>query len=158
MGISGVSKFGDSKTGASKTGASDTAVAGSAVAGSVAKSRSVARRRAAETQGRRAELFVAAHWRSQGFEILAQRLRTKAGEIDLIVADPSTLVFVEVKSRGSFALGAHSVLPRQQSRLFQAADSVLADHDEWSRPNIRFDVALVCDGAIEHIRDAIRAC
>ena len=89
---------------------------------------------------------------------MAQRLRTKAGEIDLIVADPSTLVFVEVKSRGSFALGAHSVLPRQQSRLFQAADSVLADHDEWSRPNIRFDVALVCDGAIEHIRDAIRAC
>jgi putative endonuclease len=115
-----------------------------------------ASRQAAETKGRDAEDSVAAIWRSQGFSVLAQRLRTKTGEIDLIVADPATLVFVEVKSRKSFADAAYAVLPRQQSRLLQAADSALALHEEWSRPNIRFDVALVCNGAVQHIEDAIR--
>ncbi len=101
--------------------------------------------------------MVAAQWQLNGFEILARRQRTKAGEIDLIVADPSTLVFVEVKSRKSFAQAAVSVLPRQQARIFQAADSILAEHQNWNRPNIRFDIALVCGSSIEHIQDAIRA-
>ncbi len=114
-------------------------------------------RKAAESQGRTAEVFVAEQWQSRGFSILARRLRTKAGEIDLVVADSSTLVFIEVKSRKSFEQAAYAVAPRQQARIFQAADSALAEHDEWSRPNIRFDIALYCNGAVEHIHDAIRA-
>ncbi len=111
---------------------------------------------AAESRGRSAERFVAQHWEALGFSVLAQRLRTKAGEIDLIVADDETLVFVEVKSRKSFAQAAHAVMPRQQARLFQSAHSVLADHDDWARSNMRFDIALVCNGSVEHIHDAIR--
>ncbi len=114
------------------------------------------RRQAAETRGRTAESSVAAIWQAQGFSILAQRLRTRTGEIDLVVADQATLVFVEVKSRKSFTEAAYAVLPRQQSRLLQAADSALASHQEWNRPNIRFDVALCCNGAVQHIEDAIR--
>jgi putative endonuclease len=129
--------------------------------GSVSAKRSTANasitRQAAESQGRIAEAFVAEHWESQGFSVLARRLRTGAGEIDLIVADPSTLVFIEVKSRKSFAQAAHAVAPRQQNRMFQAADSALAKHDDWHRPNIRFDIALVCNGSVQHIHDAIRA-
>jgi Holliday junction resolvase-like predicted endonuclease len=79
-----------------------------------------------------------------------------AGEIDLIVADAATLVFVEVKARKTFDEAAYAVLPTQQLRLLQAADSALALHQEWNRPNIRFDVALVCGGAVRHIHDAIR--
>jgi len=114
------------------------------------------RRQAAEIRGRTAEASVAAIWQAQGFSILAQRLRTGTGEIDLVVADQATLVFVEVKSRKSFTEAAYAVLPRQQSRLLQAADSALALHEEWNRPNVRFDVALFCNGAILHIEDAIR--
>ena len=114
------------------------------------------KRKAAESRGRNAEASVAAVWESQGFSILAQRLRTKSGEIDLVVADPSTLVFVEVKARRTFTEAAYAVLPRQQNRLLQAANSALADHQDWHRPNIRFDVAMVCGGAIEHIEDALR--
>ena len=65
-------------------------------------------------------------------------------------------MFVEVKSRKSFTEAAYAVLPRQQSRLLQAADSALALHEEWNRPNIRFDVALFCNGAVLQIEDAIR--
>jgi putative endonuclease len=111
------------------------------IARSAASNSSVLKRQAAEAKGRVAEAFVAQHWQSHGFNILAQRMRTKAGEIDLIVADSSTLIFVEVKSRKSFV---------------QAANAVLADHEDWGRPNIRFDIALVCNGAVEHIHDAIR--
>jgi putative endonuclease len=119
--------------------------------------RHVARQRhAAERRGRAAETAVAAHWQSCGFELLAHRLRTKAGEIDLVLADPTTLVFVEVKSRRSLAEASYAVSPRQQGRLYQAADAALSAHETWRRPNTRFDVALVCDGAIEHIQDAIR--
>ena len=114
------------------------------------------RRQAAEIRGRTAEASVAAIWQAQGFSILAQRLRTGTGEIDLVVADQATLVFVEVKSRKSFTEAAYAVLPRQQSRLLQAADSALALHEEWNRPNIRFDVALFCNGAVLQIEDAIR--
>ncbi len=114
------------------------------------------RHQAAETRGRTAEACVAAIWQARGFSILAQRLRTGTGEIDLVVADQATLVFVEVKSRKNFTEAAYAVLPRQQSRLLQAADSALALHADWSRPNVRFDVALYCNGAVQHIKDAIR--
>ena len=116
----------------------------------------ITKRRNAEIRGREAEDEVAATWLARGFDILAQRLRTKSGEIDLIIADPETLIFVEVKSRNSFTEAAYAVVPRQQRRLLDAADLVLAEHSHWHRPSMRFDVALVCNGKIEHIEDAIR--
>ncbi|HQT38835.1 MAG TPA: YraN family protein [Acidocella sp.] len=114
------------------------------------------KRRVAEIRGRQAEDDVAAIWSARGFDILARRLRTKSGEIDLIIANPETLIFVEVKSRSTLAEAAYSVVPRQQRRLLEAADLVLAEHTNWHRPSTRFDVALVCNGRIEHIEDAIR--
>lgn len=117
---------------------------------------SLVQRRMAEGRGRLAEDSVAAVWRSQGYSVLARRLRTKCGEIDLVVADPQTLVFVEVKARKSFARAAYAVQPRQQARLLEAAGAALAEHAEWHRPDTRFDVALVCGGAVRQIRDAIR--
>jgi putative endonuclease len=114
------------------------------------------KRRAAETLGRNAENDVALLWQAKGFSVLAQRLRTGAGELDLVVADHETLVFVEVKARRSMAEAAYAVSPRQQARLLEAANMALATHEDWHRPCTRFDVALVCNGAIEHIEDAIR--
>jgi putative endonuclease len=113
-------------------------------------------RRNSERQGRQAEDFVAAVWASRGFAILGQRVRTPAGELDLIVADSETLIFVEVKARRSFTEAAYAVVPNQQKRLLAAADSAMASNPDWCRPSARFDVALVCGGAIEFIEDAIR--
>jgi putative endonuclease len=117
---------------------------------------SLAPRRAAESRGRIAEDQVAAGWAAQGYDILARRLRTAAGEIDLVVANRENLVFVEVKARKSFTEAAYAVLPRQQIRLLQAAGAALAENQQWERPATRFDVALVCGGEIHHIQDAIR--
>jgi putative endonuclease len=114
------------------------------------------RRRDSEMKGRLAEAFVAEGWASKGFAVLGQRVRTSAGEIDLVVADLETLVFVEVKARRTFSEAAYAVSQRQQRRLVAAADYLLATNPDWCRPSTRFDVALVCGGVVEQIEDAIR--
>jgi putative endonuclease len=113
-------------------------------------------RQLAETRGRNAEAAVAAGWRDRGYDILAERLRTGAGEIDLVVANNDHLIFIEVKARKTLREAAYAVTPRQQTRLLNAASAAMADHAEWERPSTRFDVALVCGDVIEHITDAIR--
>ncbi len=115
-----------------------------------------AKRRKAEAQGRFAEAAVASLWAEKGFTVLAQRLRTGAGELDLIVADPRTLIFIEVKARSSLAEAAYAIPARDQARLLGAADAALALHPDWARPDTRFDVALVAHGTVQHIEDAIR--
>lgn len=120
--------------------------------------RAPARRRAAEVFGRSAEDEVARRLEEQGFTVLARRLRTGAGEIDLVVADEARLVFVEVKARASITAAAHAVSPRQQARLLEAATVALAAHESWARAEIRFDVALVAGGSVEILADAIRYC
>ena len=99
---------------------------------------------------------MAEYWLDKGFTLLARRLRTGAGELDLVVADPQTLVFIEVKARRSIAQAAYAVSPQQQARLLEAASLALATHADWERPATRFDAALVCAGRLEHIEDAIR--
>ncbi|HQT47822.1 MAG TPA: YraN family protein [Acidocella sp.] len=115
-----------------------------------------ATRQAAEQLGRYAEAAAEADWVGRGYRTLARRLRTAAGELDLVMANGEHLVFVEVKARACAAAAAYAVSPRQQARLFSAAEAALAAHGEWLRPNIRFDVALVCAGRVEPIEDALR--
>jgi putative endonuclease len=114
------------------------------------------RRRAAEQLGRHAEAAAEAYWVGRGYHTLARRLRTGAGELDLVMADREHLVFVEVKARRCAAAAAYAVSRHQQMRLFSAAEAALAEHGDWWRPNVRFDVALVCGGRVESIEDALR--
>ena len=59
------------------------------------------KRRLAEKRGRAAET-VAAWWlRLRGWRILARRVRTPVGEVDLIARRRRTLAFVEVKARAT---------------------------------------------------------
>jgi putative endonuclease len=122
----------------------------------VARRRAPGKRRAAEVLGRGAEDLVARLLEERGLSVLARRLRTGAGEIDLVVADERTLIFVEVKARGCLADAAYAVSARQQARLLEAASLALAQHEDWARAEIRFDVALVAGAAIEIVVDAIR--
>jgi putative endonuclease len=49
--------------------------------------------------GKLGEDAALAHLRRLGFGLVARRYRTRGGEIDLIVCDGETLVFVETKTR-----------------------------------------------------------
>jgi putative endonuclease len=54
---------------------------------------------ARQTCGRRGEELAAEHFARLGFEVLARNRRTRFGELDLVVFDGATIVFVEVKTR-----------------------------------------------------------
>ena len=56
-----------------------------------------------EAQGRRGERIAAWYLRLKGWRILAQRVKTPRGEIDLIARRGSTVAFVEVKWRATAA-------------------------------------------------------
>ena len=112
----------------------------------------------AERRGRAAEDAAAAALSAEGWAVLARRLRTEAGEIDLIAERAGLLAFIEVKSRASLAEAAFSLTPRQRRRLLAAAGIVLAEQPGWGRAGVRFDVIVVdAVGRLRRISDAFRA-
>ena len=116
------------------------------------------RREADEAFGRAAEARAAAALAADGWRVLAARVRTGVGEIDLVVERAGLVAFVEVKARPTLAGAAASLGPRQRARLVCAAEVWLARHPEvGTEAGIRFDVLLVDrDGRVRRIADAFR--
>ncbi len=116
-----------------------------------------ARGRAAQTLGVTAEDAACAALAADGWTVLARRLRTAAGEVDIAAERAGLLALVEVKARPSLAGAAAALGPRQRARLLAAAAIIAAEHPEWGRAGMRFDV-LVVDGAgrVRRVTDAFR--
>lgn len=92
--------------------------------------------------------------------IVARNYRTRGGtaEVDLITEDADTLVFVEVKTRGTDRFGApeEAVDAEKRRRILRGASHYLI-HTDQERPKVRFDIVSVIFGDIErveYIRDA----
>lgn len=115
------------------------------------------RGRHADVAGRQAEDLAAAALQAEGWQIVARRARTEAGEIDIIATRDALLAFVEVKARPSFTEAAFALGRRQRARLMAAAEAWLAVNAGYGTAGIRFDVILVAaDGALRCITDAFR--
>lgn len=109
-------------------------------------------------RGLQAEDQAAGLMGALGFEILGRRVRTKAGEVDLIARLGDLLVFCEVKVRADLATAGESLLPRQRRRIAAAAEAYLADHPELAALNMRFDAVLMTTaGEMEHLPGAFDA-
>jgi putative endonuclease len=95
----------------------------------------------AET-GKSAEQTACDHLRRQGLELVEANYRCRHGEIDLIMRDGETTVFVEVRYRRSnrFGSSAESVDSRKQARLLASAAHYLQQHPRAARGACRFDV------------------
>lgn len=93
--------------------------------------------------GLTAEGIVARQYRDRGFQIVANRWRGCAGEIDLIVTDGAEYLFVEVKRSESFESAAMQLEPRQMKRIYCAAGEFLGTLPIGQDTDCRFDVALV---------------
>jgi len=112
-------------------------------------------RQRAETLGRGAEWAAAAWLRLKGYRILARRLRTPAGEIDLIACRGRTLAFIEVKARTTGV--AEALGERQRARIARAAEAFAAARPDLASLDWRFDLVLVRGGwRLRHIADAWR--
>ncbi len=102
--------------------------------------------------------------RRKGYRFITSNFHSRMGEIDLIVEDRNTLVFVEVKTRKSpdFAQGREFVDYSKQQRIRSTASYYLAQRE--TDKAVRFDVIEIYapDGVntknpiINHLEDAFQ--
>jgi putative endonuclease len=110
--------------------------------------------------GRSGEQSAERYLRSKGLHLVARNHRCVQGEIDLVMRDGETLVFVEVRRRKSTDYGSplETVSAAKQRKVIAAAQHFIASQKISSRQALRFDVVgIVSDGAgdtIEWVRNA----
>ncbi|MEG0910690.1 MAG: YraN family protein [Ruthenibacterium sp.] len=94
--------------------------------------------------GGKGEQKVAAHYRKQGYAVVAQNYRTRQGEIDIIARKGNVLVLIEVKTRSKNTIAApcEFVTPAKQRKLILAAQAYLQEINDDTLC-VRFDVAEV---------------
>ena len=94
---------------------------------------------------------------NRGMVLLARRYRSPFGEIDAIMLDGDTLVFVEVKARATCGEGAGllAVGLRKQAKLVKTARQYLAQYP--CDRSARFDVIELTKDGVQHIANAFEA-
>ena len=113
------------------------------------------RRQKAEQKGRTAEQIAVWFLRMKGYSIVARRVRTPKGEIDIIARRGATCCFIEVKARKDFASGILSVSQRQTRRIVAAARWWQATTQISGNVTSRFDIILVKPYlSVKHITNA----
>jgi putative endonuclease len=110
--------------------------------------------------GLEAEKLAATFLANHGLKLVMQNYHCRFGEIDLIMTDASTLVFIEVKLRSSSQFGgaAASITPQKQQKMILTAQHYLQQYvKNQSQTACRFDAILMNKAdlnSIEWIRNA----
>lgn len=111
---------------------------------------------AKQRQGRAGEEQALAHLAAAGLLLVERNFRCRGGEIDLVMRDGPSLVFVEVRQRASASHGgaAASVTPAKQRRLVLAAQLYLQRLP--AVPPCRFDVVAIDAGRLSWLRNVMQ--
>lgn len=109
-------------------------------------------------QGNAAEKLAAKHLEKQGLKQITSQYRSKFGEIDLVMQDQDTLVFIEVRLRKNKQYGGAeaSITSLKQHKIVMTAEYYLQQH---GNAPCRFDVILMDDldaNSIIWIKDAFQ--
>ncbi len=106
-------------------------------------------------KGKVAECAALHYLERQGLRLVERNYSTRWGEIDLIMWQQHTLVFIEVRQRNNphFGGAAASVGLAKQDRLWKTAQIYLQRYA--SLPACRFDLVAINGGKVEWIRDFI---
>jgi len=107
--------------------------------------------------GNAGEKIAADYLKKKGYKILEKQFGNRFGEIDLIAKDGDEIVFVEVKTRKSLALGypEESVHEKKLHRMEITADAYLKSKTSEDQA-YRFDViAIVDEGGVFDIKHII---
>jgi putative endonuclease len=116
------------------------------------------KRHRAERYGRWAELLCVARLRLSGYRVLARRLRTPLGEIDIVARRGRVVAIVEVKARAHSEAASEALALPQRQRLARAGAWLLAKRPALRGCALRYDLMVVSPGRWpRHIADAWRA-
>ena len=112
-------------------------------------------RRFAESAGRRGETWAALYLFLRGYRVIARRVKTPVGELDLIAQRRGVTVFVEVKSRSFSHQEEAALLAVNRRRIVRAAQFWLTKHPALAATDLRFDVIFLAPFALpRHIVNA----
>lgn len=108
------------------------------------------------TAGHQAEKIAATFLQKNGLKLVTQNYRCTYGEIDLVMLDVKTLVFVEVRLRNNQKFGGAgmSINQSKQQKLARTAEFYLQTHGDSA---CRFDAVLLHAldiSAVEWIKNA----
>ncbi|MEA4869609.1 MAG: YraN family protein [Christensenella sp.] len=110
--------------------------------------------------GRGGEMLAREFLERRGYILLRQNYRNGPREIDLVMRDQDSIVFVEVKARSQTRYGtpAEFVTTAKKRQLTLAAEAYLMEENLWNAP-ARFDVVEVylASGQVNHIENAFDA-
>ncbi len=98
-----------------------------------------------EARGRRGEWLAAWYLRLKGWHVLARRVKTRRGEVDLVARRGRTVAFVEVKWRATAAERDRAIDPYRLRRVVAAAEA-LAPRYVRAGDDLRIDVLLLAPG------------
>lgn len=98
-----------------------------------------------EAKGRRGEWLAAWYLRATGWRILARRVRTPRGEVDLVARRGRLVAFVEVKWRAR-AADLDFAIDAWRLRRVAAAAEVIAPRYAGPGDDLRIDVILLAPG------------
>ncbi|MFC4528725.1 YraN family protein [Dyella halodurans] len=103
--------------------------------------------------GARFEERAGAALQRAGLKLLARNYTIRHGELDLVMLDGDTVVFVEVRHRLHAVHGsaAASVTASKQQKLIRTAELWLAAHSKYAQQSCRFDV-VTYDGPEDQAR------
>ena len=106
-------------------------------------------RKRAEQRGREGEAEAAMWLANQGWRILAERVKTLRGEVDLIARRGALVAFVEVKWRARAADLDFAIDEHRLSRVAAAAEAIA---HQYAKPedDLRIDVILLAPGRKPH--------
>jgi putative endonuclease len=109
--------------------------------------------------GKDAENLACAYLQRQGLKFVNANYLCKCGEIDLIMQDGVTLVFIEVRYRkaSDYGDGVATVTKAKQHKIIRAATCYLQENALLDKVLCRFDVVALSDkasGRVQWIKDA----
>ena len=98
----------------------------------------------AEKRGHRSESLAAWWLRLKGYRILGRRVKTHAGEIDLVALRPSARSVLSRSRRGRWRATPPKRWRREQrTRIARAASLYLASRPGLARRGARFDIVAI---------------
>jgi putative endonuclease len=103
------------------------------------------------TLGNQAEKVALSYLEQKGLTLIKKNYQTRLGEIDLIMQDGKSIVFVEVRLRKNNIFGgaSESITQAKQRKIAKVAEQFLQHHGNQA---CRFDAIVMEKAEIQHIQ------